>query len=124
MATVSQIDFLGPHDLDVSGKPYNFQYDPPNDFPRTNCVAESHDQRLHDVRGCENGFSVLENGFGLLRIEPKMKYEDYDDVEKVRKVYCKQVADGVKDLIGASRVQIFDHTVSHCELTNDHALIS
>ncbi|WPB07569.1 uncharacterized protein RHO25_012230 [Cercospora beticola] len=110
-AVVSQIDFLGQHDCSVRGKPYSLRYDPPGDFPRTNFISVSEDVSLTDVRGRESEFHVHKQGFGVLYLNPMMAYEDYEDKHKVETFYFKQVAEGVRELLGASRVQIFEHVL-------------
>lgn len=108
----SAIDFLGPHDEDVLGKPYSLRYDPPPGIEKTNTTLVPHIQSLEDVRGHESEYSVSKNGFELMSLEPQLDYADFDNKEKVQKVYYKQVADGLKIALGASRVQIFEHVVS------------
>lgn len=112
MEVVSAIDFLGAHESSVVGKPYSLKYDPPENFPLTNITSESYNQKIQDVRGNEHAFTVAKNGFELMVIDPKLSYEDYDDKGKVESTYYKQVAEGVRDALGASRVQVFEHVVS------------
>ena len=112
MAVTGKIDFLGLHDSSLIGKPYSLKYNPTKEFPLTNIVSESCEQTLQDVRGHEDDFNVTENGFALLRLMPRLTYEEYDDKAKVETIYYRQVAEGVKRLLNASRVQIFEHVVS------------
>jgi hypothetical protein len=111
MAIVSSVDFFGSCDGKTGEKPYSLRYEPPGDFPRTNFISVAHDQLIEDVRGRESDFSVHRQGFGILKIDPQMEYHDYDDKAKVETVYFKQVAESVQTLLGASRVQIFEHVV-------------
>ena len=112
MAVTGTIDFLGPHDTSLIGKPYSLKYSPSKEFPLTNIVSESREQILQDVRGHEEEFGVAQNGFAVLELEPEITYDEYDDKDRVETVYYKQVAEGVKKLLGASRVQVFEHVVS------------
>jgi hypothetical protein len=84
----------------------------PDGFPTTNIVTKEHDQRFEDIRGREADYSVARHGFAIMQLTETMSRTDYDDDSQVRQVYLKQVADGLKESLGASRVQIFEHTVS------------
>lgn len=46
-----------------------------------------------------------------------MEYEDFDDEERIKEVYLKEVANCLKTLLGARHVQIFEHTVGMCVLS-------
>lgn len=111
-AVVSPVDFLGACDSSIGGKPYSLRYEPPEGFPRSNFASEAHDQSIEDVRGREKELSIQKQGFALLTIEPHMSYEDFDNKDKVESIYFKQVAEGLRTLLDASRVQIFEHVVS------------
>jgi hypothetical protein len=43
----------------------------------------------------------------------QMKYSDYDDEDKIKAVYLRDVANRLKTLLNAQHVQIFEHTVSY-----------
>lgn len=111
-AVISSVDFFGGGDGSIGGKPYSLRYEPPEDFPRTNFASEARDLSVEDIRGRESALALHQQGFALLNIQPSMSYEDFDDKDKVQSIYFKQVADGVRKLLNASRVQIFEHVVS------------
>lgn len=112
MDVFSSISFLAHKELYDEEKPYRLKYEVPDtSVPSTNITAETQEQTLRDVRGNEKDFSIAKTGFSLLRLEATMAYDDYEDEEKITNIYLKQVADGVKELLGASRVQIFEHVV-------------
>jgi len=112
MSVTSPINFITPQHSSSADKPYQLKYVAPIDFPSTNIVSKEHSQKLEDVRGCEAEFSIAKNGFTLMRLEDGMAYDDYDHEEIIREVFYKRVADRLKELLGASRVQIFEHVVS------------
>jgi hypothetical protein len=121
---VTPIDFFGGCDGNANEKPYSLRYDPPGDFRRTNFISQAHDQSIQDIRGRENDFSVNLQGFGLLKLDPQMRYEDYDERAKVETVYFKQVAEGVQRMLGASRVQVFEHVVSRFDTPASHVCLT
>ncbi|KAK5171084.1 uncharacterized protein LTR77_004228 [Saxophila tyrrhenica] len=106
------INFITPQPQGCLEKPYQLKYEAPDGFPPTNIVSDEHMQRLADVRGREAQFSVPRNGFTIIKLEDQLSYEEYDNEDLVRKVYFKQVAEAVQELLGASRVQIFEHVAS------------
>jgi hypothetical protein len=57
----------------------------------------------------KRSFRVDGNGFTLLHLDTAMEYADYSDEEKVGKIYLRDVAECLKILTKASRVQIFEH---------------
>lgn len=112
-AVTSAVDFFAGCNGSTGEKPYSLRYEPSKDFPRTNFASEARHIAIEDVRGRENEFALDRQGFALLRIEPSMEYDDFDDNDKVQTIYFKQVAEGIRKMLGASRVQIFEHVVSN-----------
>lgn len=112
MAVVtSPLDYLGPHDAQTHGKPYEITYIPPEGFPRQNYDTETRETSIHDIRGREHILSLEKNGFEVLKIDPKLSCEDFYVPQRVEDVYYEQVAEGVQEMLGAKRVQIFEHVV-------------
>ena len=44
-------------------------------------------------------------------IDTRMKREDFNDEEKVKQVYLKEVGSRLKEFLGATRVQIYENLV-------------
>nr|POE75759.1 hypothetical protein CFP56_67778 [Quercus suber] len=111
MSVTSPMYFIAPQQKTSSEKAYQLKYDPPDGFPPTNIVSDEYSPTIEDVRGQENHFSVDRNGFAILEIEDRLSYNDYGDETKIRQTYFPHVAEAVKKLLGAARVQIFEHVV-------------
>jgi hypothetical protein len=107
------VNFLAADELYQHEKPYILKFDPPLDFPRTNHKIEKRDLCIKDIRGQEQDFSLPKNGFALMPLNTKLSYDDFDDDTKVTTVHFKEVAEGLQKLLGAFRVQIFEHLVSN-----------
>ncbi|KXS94833.1 hypothetical protein AC578_3668 [Pseudocercospora eumusae] len=113
----SRINFLARDPIYEHEKPYNLKFDPPKGQPYTNIKADTRDTCIEDIRGREQNFRMETQGFAVLSLEDDgeegttMAYEDFDDRTKCQDVYCKQVAEGLKRMLGASRVQIFEYVV-------------
>lgn len=112
MAVRSPVNFFDAVLPDCYEKPYQLKFQGPDGFPTTNIVSKEYDQRFEDIRGREADYSIARHGFAIMRLPETLRRTDYDDDNQVRRVYLKQVADSLKELLRASRVQIFEHTVS------------
>jgi len=44
-------------------------------------------------------------------MESKMRYEQFEDDANIVQVYLSEIADIIRELLGAAHVQIFEHTV-------------
>jgi hypothetical protein len=94
-------------------KPYSLRFTPPEGFPRANIKLEKHNIKIRDIRDLSEHDrpSFQDDGCTLLDLRSKMEYEDFDDDEKVKEVYLREVADCLKGFLSAQHVQIFEHTV-------------
>lgn len=111
MSVLGHINFIEPLRSKADEKPYQLKYETPDGFPSTNIVSQEHTPTLDDIRGHENEFSLAKNGFSIMHLDEQLSHDDYDDKDLVCKVYFKQVAEGLQELLKASRVQIFEHVV-------------
>ena len=115
MSVVASMDFLAKSDIYLDEKPYRLKFDPPADLARSNIQVDSREQVVEDIRGREAHFSIEENGFCLVPFDVEMSYEDYDDEQKIKQAYLPKVANVLQVMLGASRVQIFEHLVRQHE---------
>jgi len=115
---MASADILVPHDVPTTLNYYKpigdeapFQYveTPPAGKPNNNIGAESHDVVVHDVRGKEDTVGLDKTGFTFVKHESVEK--DFDDEERIKNVYYKEVEELLKKEVGAKRVFIFDHTI-------------
>ncbi|KAF1848187.1 uncharacterized protein K460DRAFT_333958 [Cucurbitaria berberidis CBS 394.84] len=70
---------------------------------------EVHPATIRDVRGSENKYTLDGNGFQFHRNSAQEK--DFLDDEKIKSGYYAETEQLLKDVTGASRVFIFDHTI-------------
>jgi len=102
--------FLSQNDLHKTEKPYALRFSPPEGFPRQSTKLEEHKIKVQDVRKL-GPLSFAKEGCTVLNFQSVMKYDDFDDEEKVKRVYLREVANNLKDFFGASKVQIFEHRI-------------
>ncbi|VBB74927.1 Putative protein of unknown function [Podospora comata] len=124
------VDAIGPinsHGLE-SGKPlkhnvhtkFNYYKDPgdgsapaPYVIGRPETLIERPrvdiDAVVTDITGDESKYTLDSHGFQLYRHESKEK--DFSDDDKIKAEYYPEVEQLLKDVTGAHRVYIFDHTI-------------
>jgi hypothetical protein len=90
-------------------KPVRYVSDPPSGVPAWNGIDDPRDIRIEDARGREGEFTLDRNGFQL--VKARSAVTDFYSPEEVERVYYPEVEQLLKKTLGASRVQIFDHTV-------------
>ncbi|KIX10691.1 uncharacterized protein Z518_01775 [Rhinocladiella mackenziei CBS 650.93] len=70
---------------------------------------ESHQVTVHDVSGDENTYTLDSHGFQF--VTSPSKERDFMDADRIEDVYYKEVEQLLKEVTGAARVHIFDHTI-------------
>jgi len=111
MSVVTTMDFLADSKQYLGEKPYRLKFEPPAGLPRTNIQVDQQQQLIEDIRGREKDFTLENNGFTLVPFHVEMAIEDYDEEQKIKALYLPKVAELLKDMLRASRVQIFEHLV-------------
>jgi hypothetical protein len=79
---------------------------------RSNIQYSTHLVSIHDIRGSEIPFALDLTGFEMVRHVCQQPYEIFADDEQIRKYYYREIEQLLRDKLKASRVVIFDHTVS------------
>ncbi len=100
-----ELNYLHPS----GNRPRTYTYDPPDGTPRSNIVSEAHTLPIRDARSVASTVSVDEEGFGL--VDHRSAVSDFYNDAEVRAVYYPEAERLLKDVTGAKRVFIFDHTV-------------
>ncbi|GAA5907383.1 hypothetical protein JCM6882_002822 [Rhodosporidiobolus microsporus] len=106
-------------------KPYNLMYPSPGPrLPDTNALSDIHPLPIHDLRPLlgSGAFSTETTGFDIPAREisgTSMKSEDWDDKDKIEKVYYPEVEAMLKKHLGATKVIFFDYTVRKGEKEGD-----
>lgn len=88
-------------------KPVNETFEPGQVIRRRTGDTETHVVRVENGRDAQ--LSLDANGFVL--VEHRSAMRDFFDPEALRTTYYAEVAQLVKDTVGAQRVEIFDHTL-------------
>jgi len=90
-------------------KPVHYTYEPPQGVPWSNAKHESHQIRVHNLRPAAQENLIDTAGFELLHHESSVK--DFWDEDEIKRIYYLEVVALLKKATGATRVEIFDHTL-------------
>src|SRR5256714_1180102 len=85
----------------------NETFGPNNIRRRTSGAEERHTMSISDGRAAQ--LSLDGNGFVL--VEHRTAVKDFFDAEELKSLYYREVEELVKELSGAKRVLVFDHTL-------------
>lgn len=94
-------------------KPHTYTYDPPEGVAKTNIVGEPHTVPVFDMRPIADGLSLDVQGFALVPAPTAMT--DFYDEAQLRGTFYPEAENLVKQVTGATRVVVFDHTIRRRE---------
>lgn len=100
-----------------SEKPYTMRYVPDGGVAVTNVEREKHVVSVKDMRrdvDCD-AFNLDRNGFTVSKMATEMKYEDYDDHEKITNVYLPAIESKLLAYFPGSTVDFVSYLVSRHE---------
>lgn len=92
---------------------YYYFKDPPPGVAKTNFTWGPHPITLHDIRGCENEFTLDSHAFQPIQNALLMKTDpSFTDEQNIKDCYYQEVEELIlREVPGAERVLIFNHTV-------------
>jgi len=95
--------------IDTGEKPVNETFGPGNIHRRTTGAKERRAVEIRDGRPLAGRLSLDENGFEFVRHATRVV--DFFDAAELQAVYYPEVEQLIKDVSGAVRVVVFDHTL-------------
>ena len=95
--------------IDTGEKPVNETFGPGNIHRRTTGAKERRAVEIRDGRPLADRLSLDENGFEFVRHATRVV--DFFDAAELKAVYYPEVEQLIKDVSGAARVVVFDHTL-------------
>jgi hypothetical protein len=105
-ATVlAELNYLVP----TGGRPRTFTYEPTDGSPRSTIEPEPHRLPIHDIRGEDRTFTLDGEGFAV--VQHHSAVSSFEDEAQIREIYYAEAERLLKDVTGADRVYIFDHTL-------------
>lgn len=100
----AELNYMAP----MAERPRYCAYETPPGVPSTNIVPEPHRLPIRDVRPMASSIALDAHGFGI--VERRSEVRDFYDDDEIRRVYYPEAEALLKDITGADRVFIFDHT--------------
>ncbi len=97
--------FLAPAD----DRPYSYTYEPPSGVPASNIGYEAHTVRIQAARAFADQLSLDVQGLAAARHRSAVR--DFWDEAQTLALGHPETAQLVRDVTGASRVVVFDHTL-------------
>jgi len=102
----------------MAEKPCDYAYDPPPGVPHSNSTLEPRRFAIRDMRPVASRISLDSHGFATVRHRSILR--DFHDEAEIRRTYYPEAEALVKEVTGADRVFIFDHTIRrHIPGTDD-----
>lgn len=101
----AELNYLAP----TRERPRTYTFDPPAGVPRTTTVNDPHEVVIIDVRRVLADLSLDGEGFALLKHASAVG--DFYDDDEVKRVYYPEAERLLREVTGADRVHVFDHTV-------------
>lgn len=92
-----------------TGKPRSLEFEPPPGVPRTTAVYTEHTVTIRDARPIASALSLDREGFQLVRAASSVR--NFYEEESIRTHYYPEAVSLLKDVTGAERVLVFDHTI-------------
>ena len=118
-ASVAAVTADIPYTADTSEKLVNETFGPNNIRRRRTGALDWRRMEIHDGRPLADQFTLERNGFTL--VEHKTAVKDFFDAAQLESVYHPEVEQLIKQVSGAQRVVVFDHTLRSGDETEREA---
>ena len=107
------------YSVDTGTKPVNETFETGQVIRRRIGATEQRRMRIRDARPLVHELSLDENGFVL--VQHQTTVADFFDAEQLKTVYYPEVEHLVREVSGAARVVVFDHTLRTGDLAEQQA---
>jgi hypothetical protein len=101
----AKLNYLAP----MTERPFTYTYEPPQGVPWTNNQHEEYKTSIRDLRPIAKDFTLEKAGLQFLG--HKSAVNDFWDEAELARIYYPEAEKLLKDVTGATRVFIFDHTL-------------
>ncbi|MBI3918853.1 MAG: methyltransferase [Betaproteobacteria bacterium] len=118
-ASIAAVTADIPYTADTGEKLVNETFGPNNIRRRRSGALDWRRMEIHDGRPLADQFTLERNGFTL--VEHKTAVKDFFDAAQLESVYHPEVEQLIKQVSGAQRVVVFDHTLRSGDETEREA---
>ncbi|MEH2409327.1 CmcJ/NvfI family oxidoreductase [Nostoc sp.] len=95
--------------IPMTEKPVNYTYEPPPGIPPSNGTYQTHKLPIYNARSVSEKILLDRQGFAFT--EHHSRVRDFYDKEEVHRIYYLEAEQLLKEVTGAAKVVIFDHTL-------------
>ncbi|MBD2214778.1 methyltransferase [Nostoc linckia FACHB-104] len=99
----------------MAQKPVNYTYEPPSGIPRSNTAYEIRKSRIYNARSRREDILLDREGFAFT--EHNTNVRDFYNEDEIRQVYYPETEQLLKEVTGATKVVIFDHTLRNADIS-------
>jgi hypothetical protein len=104
-AATAELNYIIP----TQERPRSFTYEPADGSARTTVTTAPHQLAVQDLREEDHTFTLDGEGFAV--VQHNTAVTDFQDEGQIRQVYYAEAERLLKEVTGAERVFIFDHTL-------------
>lgn len=94
-------------------KPVNYTYEPPPGIPRHNGKYETRKLPIRNAQKISQNISLDREGFAFVAHHSNVR--DFYDEDEIQRIYYSEAEQLLKEVTGATRVVIFDHTLRNAQ---------
>ncbi|MBD2433993.1 MULTISPECIES: CmcJ/NvfI family oxidoreductase [Fischerella] len=99
--------------IPMAEKPVNYTYEPPPGIPRYSGNYQTYKLPIRNARSISQNISLDREGFAFT--EHHTNVRDFYDEDEIRNVYYPEAEQLLKEVTGATKVVIFDHTLRNLQ---------
>ncbi|MCP6762114.1 MAG: methyltransferase [Fischerella sp. CENA71] len=99
--------------IPMAEKPVNYTYEPPPGIPRYSGNYQTYKLPIRNARSISQNILLDREGFALT--EHHTNVRDFYDEDEIRNVYYPEAEQLLKEVTGATKVVIFDHTLRNLQ---------
>lgn len=92
-------------------KPYSMRYPPEIDILQSNLIQDAKSVQLEDMRHHIGTLEFEQCGFRVMSLVSSMAYSDFEDEDKVTRIYREEIASTLGESLQATHVHVLDHVV-------------
>lgn len=93
-----------------SEKPYSLRFPAPEGLAHSNVLSEEHQIQVKSMRN-RNDLTLETCSFELMPFRSPLRYEDFEDKEKIEQVLLPALCQKLKSHLNAEHVIALDHSV-------------
>ncbi len=99
--------------IPMAEKLFNYTYEPPAGVKRSNGTYQTYKLPIYNARSISQNISLDREGFAFTQHNSSVR--DFYNEDEIRQVYYPEAEQLLKDVTGATKVVVFDHTLRNLQ---------